>query len=270
MTPRQRITAILTTWPFVASLTTLLLNDFWLKRAIPGMVTGKLSDFAGIAVVTLLLLAGAPRHRRLVHVLVAAGFAFWKSPLSQACIDAANDHLPWNIGRVVDYSDLLALLVMPLCQHIARRPQDFVIPGAMLRRLLLAPVAAAAMLGIMATTLRTTKQEYQFRHTDPAAELNRDVIATAVADVAREMRLKCQDCADPRVQARYQGNNFWLSYSFSDGKTVNFRVEALPDGLFLGDTDLERANQLTSALKARLSKADTDLEYVERLAPRAH
>ncbi|MCY7387503.1 MAG: hypothetical protein LH481_05460 [Burkholderiales bacterium] len=60
---RKRIASVLTTWPFVISLAVLILNDWWLKSAFPGTLTGKLSDFAGIAVVALLLLAAWPPHR---------------------------------------------------------------------------------------------------------------------------------------------------------------------------------------------------------------
>ena len=63
MNARTRLASVITTWPFVASLAVLLLNDFWLKRAAPGVITGKLSDFAGIAIVTLLLLATWPQRR---------------------------------------------------------------------------------------------------------------------------------------------------------------------------------------------------------------
>jgi hypothetical protein len=49
--------SVLTTWPFVLALTTLIANDAWLKSAWPGLITGKLSDVAGIAVVALLALS---------------------------------------------------------------------------------------------------------------------------------------------------------------------------------------------------------------------
>ena len=68
MNARTRLAGVITTWPFVLSLVALLLNDFWLKRAAPGVVTGKLSDFAGLAIVTLLLLALWQQRRRVVYL----------------------------------------------------------------------------------------------------------------------------------------------------------------------------------------------------------
>jgi hypothetical protein len=46
--------------------------------------------------------------------ILALGFLYWKSPLSQWFIDHVNAVLLVQIGRVVDYSDLLALFVIPL------------------------------------------------------------------------------------------------------------------------------------------------------------
>jgi hypothetical protein len=83
-----------TPWPFVASVVELLPNDFWLKYAFPGATTGKLSDFAGIGIVTLLLMAAFPRRQLYVGTLIVSGFSIWKRPLSQPLIDAADAYLP--------------------------------------------------------------------------------------------------------------------------------------------------------------------------------
>jgi hypothetical protein len=49
---------VLTTWPLLLALATLIVNDAWLKSAYPGLISGKLSDIAGIAVVALLGMSG--------------------------------------------------------------------------------------------------------------------------------------------------------------------------------------------------------------------
>ena len=63
----------------LASMALLGLNDHWGKEAYPGLLTGKLSDFAGLVFFPLLLElplellgVGGPRHRRLVAVLLTA------------------------------------------------------------------------------------------------------------------------------------------------------------------------------------------------------
>jgi hypothetical protein len=77
---------VLASWPFLLFLTALLLNDWWLKRAFPGLVTGKLSDFAGIALVGTLAMTIWPSHVFRAAAIIAAGFIWWKGPLSQTAI----------------------------------------------------------------------------------------------------------------------------------------------------------------------------------------
>lgn len=256
----QRLARVLTTWPFVVSLLVLLLNDFWLKYAFPGVVSGKLSDFAGIGMVTMLLLAMCPRRSLFVYLLVAAGFVFWKSPASQPLIDVLNAYLPFPTARTVDYSDLLALLAMPLYASAAQRSQVRV-PGGLGRRLLMPPVAAATAFALMATSVPRIDQLYQVRQMDPAAELNRTVIAGAVAEVAADFDLVCQDCVNTLEQARYDGKNLYLSYSYPDGRTIDFRIKAFGDGFLFSDNGLKKAAKLKDALKKRLDRVYTRLEY---------
>ena len=169
-TMHRKLAATLTTWPFVASLLLLLVNDAWLKAAYPGLLTGKLSDVAGTAVVTLLLLTVLPHRPGLVYAGMAAAFAWWKSPLSPPFLDAANALLPVTLGRVVDYTDLLALCVMPLCRPVVAGPGAYAMPGPWMRRLLVAPMVALTLFGLMATSvLPLTRQEYVIRRADPAA-----------------------------------------------------------------------------------------------------
>ena len=115
---KQRRTAWLV---FLGALLLLVLNDFWFKQAgfMPGWVTGKLSDVAGLIVapVTLALLLG-PRRVGLSRVgfaLVALVFAAVE--LSPVCSDLLIDALgalglSWRLWP--DPTDLLALVVLPL------------------------------------------------------------------------------------------------------------------------------------------------------------
>lgn len=259
----QRLARVLTTWPFVISLLALLLNDGWLKYAFPGPVTGKLSDVAGIGVVTMLLLAMYPRHRLPVYALLTAGFALWKSPLSQPLIDAMNAYLPFRSARTIDYTDLFALLVMPLYAGVAARSGEFRVPGRLNRRLLVPPVAAATAFALMATSIARTAQVYQVRQMDPAAELNHTVIAAAVAEVAADFDLVCSDCVNPLQQARFDGDRLYLSYSYPDARTIDLLVEGYGRNVFLGSGSLEHVDELKAALRKRLSRVYTQLEFTE-------
>jgi len=114
----ERFVLLTTRW-FIGGLTILLLNDFLLKDLISNWFTGKLSDFAGIFVFALFWIALFPKYRKSVLVSIAIGFVFWKSSYSQGFIQLWNDWAPFNIARVADYTDLLALSMLPLANSVA-------------------------------------------------------------------------------------------------------------------------------------------------------
>ena len=98
---------------FLAAVAALLINDWYLKQTYHNQLTGKLSDFAGLFAFPFFLSALLPR--RAVHIYIATLLLFivWKSPLVQPVIDSVNA-LGIPVWRVVDYSDYLALLILPL------------------------------------------------------------------------------------------------------------------------------------------------------------
>lgn len=266
---QRNFASTLTTWPFIASLLALLANDAWLKAAYPGLLTGKLSDFAGIALVTLLLLAALPRRPGWVYAGVAVAFAWWKSPLSQPFLDVANAWLPVTIGRVVDYTDLLALCAMPLCRPVAASPDRYAMPWQRARRLLVVPVAALTLFGLMATSalLPMTRQEYLIRRTDPSAELARESVAEVVAEVAKKHGLACKDCSDARTAATYAGEGLSLSYTFPAANAILFTVQASTGTPLISPSGSDKADRLRDDLKKTLAIRFRGLEYTEKLEP---
>lgn len=114
---------LLRTPAFIIALLLLLLNDFWWKAAFGNTLTGKLSDFAGLFVFGICWMALFPTGKKLVVLLAALWFVFWKSPYSQPLIEGWNALTGMGYARVVDYSDLWALLVLPLAYHFAQRPE---------------------------------------------------------------------------------------------------------------------------------------------------
>jgi hypothetical protein len=104
---------LLTTPGFLIALSLLLANDFLLKPAFHNALTGKLSDFAGLFAFAIFWTALFPKHKRIIHLIIAFGFLFWKSNWSQPLIDGWNDLPLFGVARTVDYSDMLALLVLP-------------------------------------------------------------------------------------------------------------------------------------------------------------
>lgn len=109
---RPRKTWLLSSPAFVLSVLLLIFNDFVLKQAYPSWFTGKLSDFAGLSAFTLFCLVLCPARSTLW--IVAAWFVFWKTPFSQPLIDWWNSTFTWSIARALDYTDLTALVVIPL------------------------------------------------------------------------------------------------------------------------------------------------------------
>ncbi|KAA3639074.1 MAG: hypothetical protein DWQ02_04245 [Bacteroidetes bacterium] len=99
---------------FIIGLTVLLLNDFLFKGMYGNWLTGKLSDFAGLFIFPLFWTALFPKYKRTFFVLTAVVFFWWKSPLSSTFILFCNDILNYPINRIVDYSDLIALLILPV------------------------------------------------------------------------------------------------------------------------------------------------------------
>lgn len=129
----------------VAAILLLVVNDHVLKGSYPGVVTGKLSDFAGLAFFPLLLqalleLAGARVSRRVLGgCIVASGLLMvavktlpWAN---EAYIRAAGWLLaPWAWVRgepwppvvrlEMDPTDLWALLALALAWHWGRGRRD--------------------------------------------------------------------------------------------------------------------------------------------------
>ncbi len=105
---------LLTTPAFIAGLALLLLNDFILKGYYGNWLTGKLSDFAGLFVFALFWMAIFPGFRKQVLWSVAIFFIWWKSPWSDGFIYFFQELLNYHIVRVVDYTDLMALVMLPI------------------------------------------------------------------------------------------------------------------------------------------------------------
>ncbi|MFN8393715.1 MAG: hypothetical protein U0176_03480 [Bacteroidia bacterium] len=112
---------ILRSYWFILSLSILILNDLVFKNMFHNWVTGKVSDFAGLLAFALFWTAFFPSKRKWIFMGTAVAFAFWKSPASQFLIDGWNGLEILPLHRVVDGTDLIALLILPLGYRIAGR-----------------------------------------------------------------------------------------------------------------------------------------------------
>lgn len=256
-----RIANTLTRWPFLAALTILLLNDFWLKSQFPGLVTGKLSDFAGIAMIALPLLAAIPRHARAIYLAIAGAFLWWKSPLSDPFIAFANDLLPYTIGRIVDYTDLFALLVLPFCSLMTR---DLRVEPGRLRRVLAIPVMAVAVFATAATSMPPPPHmEITIRTIDPEVALDRAVAVDTIEFVMKASRVPCIECAQRGSKGTYGHEEISVVYYFPSPESVYLRITWYND--MWGRGEERRAERVKAALKAEFTKRFKGLEAIEPL-----
>ena len=103
---------------FVIGLTVLILNDFYLKYEYGNFITGKLSDFAGLLIFPMFIATIIPNLGKSISIITGIGFIIWKLPLFTPVVDLINQ-LPFVIiHRVIDYSDYMALLILPLSHYL--------------------------------------------------------------------------------------------------------------------------------------------------------
>ena len=111
--------------PSVLALVVLALNDHVWKQQWPGLVTGKLSDFAGLVLAPPLLavLLAACRVRRPAPWALAGaglGFALVKSTVAGAGLASAALSLVTPSHVLRDRTDLIALSALPLAWWVSR------------------------------------------------------------------------------------------------------------------------------------------------------
>jgi hypothetical protein len=116
---RNSLRLMQTNW-FVFGLVLLLLNDFILKEAFGNWFTGKLSDFTGLFIFQLFWISFFPKYKKPILFSVCVLFIFWKSSLSGGFIHLWNNSAPFLINRTIDYTDLIALIVLPFANSLEK------------------------------------------------------------------------------------------------------------------------------------------------------
>lgn len=106
---------------FIISVLLLVINDWFLKPTFHNLVTGKLSDFAGLFAFPFLISILFPRHKRNIHICTALLFVIWKSELVQPIIDFLNNmYIPVN--RTIDFTDNVALIAVYFSYQVFDKP----------------------------------------------------------------------------------------------------------------------------------------------------
>jgi len=142
----------------------LLLNDLFLKQQFHNIFTGKLSDFSGLFVFALFFIALLPEYKKTIIFITAFLFILWKSPVSEGFIQWWNCLSPLTINRTVDFSDLIALLVLPLVWYVSGREYRLV-PN----RFAISIIGIITVFAFAATSYRkafTYEKRYDFPYSE--------------------------------------------------------------------------------------------------------
>jgi hypothetical protein len=153
---------------FWGALALLVVNDdlFKGRGAVPGWLTGKLSDFAFLIVAPLVLAALIPRRvpGRRTAAVVAVTALYVAADLSRAVSDAvvglvARVGLTWRLWP--DPSDLVALAVLPVTVWLLRRTARAPDTNTVARRTRVQRERAGIVLGALACLATSAPPIYQ-------------------------------------------------------------------------------------------------------------
>lgn len=136
---------------FIGGLAVLLLNDHFLKWYFSNMISGKLSDFAGVYILPLFLAGMLPLRKKYTLWFTGLFFIWWKSPFSESFILGYNQLSPIPITRVVDYTDYLALILLPLSFWTLKRLEYRSERVSRARNFLSIPLLGLSIFAFMAT-----------------------------------------------------------------------------------------------------------------------
>jgi len=121
---------------FWLSVIVLVINDWYLKHTFSNSITGKLSDFAGLFAFPFFFAALFPKHKHKIFYATLLLFVVWKSPLVQPLINRLN-HLGIGLHRTVDYTDYVALLILPVSLLVFENSRFYSIKPVFLNLLIL-------------------------------------------------------------------------------------------------------------------------------------
>lgn len=208
---------------FLFALTILVLNDNWWKYSFPGWLTGKLSDFAGILVFTILLFVFMPGKRILAACMAALAFVWWKSPLSEPVINWINAYAHLPVKRVVDYSDDVALLIIPVAFYI--KPVAYHLSHSLKK--LLEPVLLTITIAAICAT--TVPRMYDYHYPPGYVSLLKDYkTRLSKDDILRKLD-------SMQINYRYDSVEMLPVYSRNYFLRINSNSDSGPDWKELGD-----------------------------------
>lgn len=243
---------------FLVALALLILNDHILKNAFGNTLTGKLSDVAGVVALALFLTSFWPKRRTAAHVVVAVAFLLWKSPLADAPLAMWNALGVWPMSRVLDYTDWLAVLVLPMSWWYAARARP--LP----RIVALKPaIVLVASIAFMATSrpVKHVKDSYRFDLPYPQRQ-----VYAAMREIDALSQWKPSDTIGARP-VRDSGTAFWFSHDDRNwGDTISIYADIDPRFEFSAQVEMSaRTADTTSLTLLRVTVYEEDKHTVREL-----
>lgn len=159
-----------TTYWFVTAVILLLLNDFIFKQTYHNWFTGKLSDFVGLFFFPIFFAAFFKSKTKSIFIATAVFFVYFKSSFSAPFIAFFNAFAPFSIARVIDYTDLLALCILPFSYYIFKNVDQ-------LKQIKLNPALPIFLAGF---AMMSTSKPESFLEINESYEINKskdDLIA---------------------------------------------------------------------------------------------
>jgi hypothetical protein len=157
--PMKRHWSIFWSPGFTVGLILLLFNDHYLKSTFHNFFTGKLSDVAGLFIFPIFFAVLLPKFKKHIYWITAIGFIFWKSPFSGSLIEIWNSLGLFTIKRVIDYSDLIALFILPVSYRYFEKNKSNEV------RFTPIPVMIVAAFAFIATSKGPERIKVNYQHT---------------------------------------------------------------------------------------------------------
>ncbi len=246
---------------FIAAVTLLMLNDLYLKAACPGAVTGKLSDITGLFAFPFFFSLLLPRQKLPIYMATAAGFILWKLPAADAVIAVINDILPYSIGRVADYSDYWALLIIPFAYFY--KPQQVLWDNKALQ----AGIAAVTIFAFCATGgTHGFIKFYGYDVSKYQLQLYIDSVFAYYPDLSPPKNTPAlDDVSDPYFSCRVidgHGTDFFTLRYYTNKSNSNAGIAIISAG---GLNNMKIESDLSSEEKERLIKK-FEGSFIEKLS----
>jgi len=222
---------------FIIGLAILILNDHLLKEVFGNWWTGKLSDFAGVLILPMFLKYLFPINTKNSVIITVLFFVFWKSPYSQFIINNINSTGLFTINRVVDYTDFLAFMILPLSIFVLNNTARFEVNFEynLAQKLTTNALIFISILAFTATSMDDDGQSFNnfFPEYSLSGCCNQDPIDTEVG----AGRLYIPTMFTPN----FDGKNDFFQIS-TDSNIAKIDTFLIVDNYFSGDTVFNKVN----------------------------